>query len=81
MIEAYTHRTSILVFSAAYPGQRGRGHINCAWPWEWAHRLHQGGSWHYRHLMTAAFHHEIGKANRRRWVVPECYLNTMVFTQ
>ena len=26
-----SHEDSILIFSGAYPGQRGRGHINCHW--------------------------------------------------
>lgn len=70
---------SALVFGAAVPGQRGNGHVNCQPPEHWRVRLEEMG-WHYDHIMTSRFLHDLGRANPgRTWNVPMCYLNTMVF--
>jgi SAM-dependent methyltransferase len=73
-----SHDDTILVFSGAYPGQRGRGHINCHWHGYWIDELEKRG-WHYNHQPTAQFLYEIGRGNKRRVNVPVCYLNSFVF--
>lgn len=73
-----SHENTILVFSGAYPGQKGRGHINCHWHGYWMDELKKRG-WHYNHQPTAQFLYEVGKANKRRINVPTCYLNSFVF--
>jgi SAM-dependent methyltransferase len=38
-----TKHASIVLFSAAIPGQAGRGHINCQWPSWWVEHFAQQG--------------------------------------
>ena len=70
---------SILIFGAAHPKQKARGHINCHWHRWWMNELEKRG-WLYNHHMTTYFCHEIGRANHgRKEQVPLYYLNSMVF--
>jgi len=73
-----SHDDTLLVFSGAFPGQRGRGHINCHWHGYWMEELEKRG-WYYNHQTTAQFLYEIGRGNARRGNVPTCYLNSFVF--
>jgi len=81
LIDEISSGTSVLIFSAAVPGQKGRGHINCHWHGYWMKKLEERG-WLYNHQMTSHCFHEIGKANgKRKKTVPRYYLNIMVFQQ
>ena len=79
LIHQLSNFDSILIFSAAHPGQPGRGHINCHWHGYWYDLLTANHIWRYNHQLTARFLHRIGQANARRVRVPHCYLNTMIF--
>ena len=72
-----SHDESVLIFSGAYPGQRGREHINCHWHGYWMDELKKRG-WHYNHQATSYLFYEIGKGNSSEINVPTCYLNSFV---
>ena len=78
LFEMLSNNNSILIFSAAIPGQRGRGHINCHWHGYWKEKI-EARRWGYNHQMTANFVYEIGRYNYKEEIVPNYYLNTMIF--
>lgn len=43
LIDALTHHSDCVIFSAACPGQRGQNHINCQWPEYWQRLFNERG--------------------------------------
>ena len=78
--KAAAANSATLVFGAAPPGQRGRGHINCRPHSYWMKKI-EGRTWQYNHKMTVYFAYILGTANNPEPIVPQYYLNTMIFTK
>lgn len=78
LIDKIAHNNSVLIFSAAIPGQKGRGHINCQLPIYWIDKFH-GTGWEYDHLATSAFIYYAGKVNHRKDRFPLYYCRSLVF--
>lgn len=51
-INAHRHPNSLLIFSAALPGQDGEGHVNLKPPVWWRELLYETGKWSYRKEAT-----------------------------
>lgn len=74
-LDCNSDRGSILIFSGAKPGQRGRHHVNCQPSWYWIDRLHSIGFMHDAPL-TNNFMSIAGCK------MPECYRsNAIIFTK
>ncbi len=65
---------TVLIFSGAHIGQRGRGHINCCDSWDWIEQISNIGGFYHDSILTNNYIAECG------FNIPACYRdNTIIF--